>query len=258
MNSNQRRKNRRQQQPTKELIMLEQTVKEVQESLANGSATKPVVEVPALTTPALVECSIQYDVKAPDMARWRNAGWQVVHYQFVNNDRDLPVLAVVMERPATATTDPLQDESAIKPEAPAPLNFDATQKVEVVFDDIQIADEPEPFNEPELVPSMDTTGITIEQPEASSRGDKLLKKLAEGKPYFSAILEHGADAVLSALDAQVMDVAQAAYEAALPPENKHWRFESKLLSSGNNDDMTGAANPGEVTIEAELKEVVLS
>lgn len=295
-------KNRHKQTKQEKFTALNQTVKAVQESLANGNGNHtdtPTAEAPAeksglveslraenvilhrkhdaLTADmmqsaqriaeleaelaalktATVECSIQYDVKAPDLARWRNAGWQVKHYEFVDNERSLPVLAVVMERPVVAATDlAMQEEANIQPGAPAPLNFAATQPVEIDFNDILIADEPEPANEPEFVPSMDATGITIE-PAENTRADNLLKKLAADKPIFSAILEHGVDAVIDAMDAQVMDVARAAYEAATAEMPKPWRFESKLLSSGS-DNLTGNANPGEITIEEELKEVVLS
>lgn len=274
--------------PTKKekFTALQNTVKEVQASVTNGSANSIVdslraenvilhrkndefidelatceqriaeleAELAALKT-APVECEIRHDVKATDLAKWRNDGWNIVHYQFVDNDRSVASLAVVMERPAVAAADlTRQEEASIQPEAPAPLNFAATQPVEIDFNDIVISDEPEPFV-PEFVPTMTVEGITIE-PAENNRGDNLLKKLAADKPIFSAILEHGVDAVIEAMDAQVMDVAQAAYKAATTEMPKPWRFESKLLSSGS-DDLTGNANPGEITIEEELKEVAL-
>lgn len=292
-----RQRVRRKQLNRKQLMELKQTVQEVQETLANGNhpetpalvnasliedlrvaqaqtilhsqriaqleaeltAAQNTLSATAVSVPVLVECSIQYDVKAPDMARWRNAGWQVKHYQFVNNDRELPTLAVVMERPVSAAPElPRQDEQAIKPEAPAPSNvpdnFAATQPVDVIFADEldEISIEEEPVIAPEFVPSMAVEGITIEQPEASSRGDTLLKKLAQGKPILSAIMEHGVGAVIDALDAQVYDKAQAAYEAALGEQPQPWRFESKLLSEGN-------VNPDTITLEEnEVIEVMLS
>lgn len=167
-----------------------------------------------VTVSAHVECSIQYDVKAPDLARWQNIGWLVKHYQFVNNDRELPTLAVVMERPA-AVPAPLLERSVENdtPKADEAPNSESTPVNEVV----------PPFTE-----------IIIEEPEAAPvmRGNKLLDKLAQDKPIFAAIAEYGVDAVLDALDTQVYDKARAAYEAATTETPKPWRFESNLLTGG--------------------------
>lgn len=298
------RHSNRHKQPKKEnLIMLEQTVKDVQASLANSTApeapalvktdsvldslraentllhrdneslrldlaaaqaklaeAQTTLSMPVAAT-AKVECSIQYDVKAPDMARWRNDGWEVKHYQFVSNGTStVPDLAVVMERPAGIKPELFRrDEEMGKSENPAPLNFADTQKVDALFADEldEIVIEEEPVIVPEFVPSMDTAGVTIEQPEASSRNtDTVLKKLAQNKPIFAAIMKHGAAAVIDAMDAQVYDVGRAAYEAAIPADTPPWRFESKLLSAGNTT--TSNVNPDTIALEEIEIEAVLS
>jgi hypothetical protein len=239
------------------LVTVEAQRDALQQQLEALTATQPVT----VAATAKLECSIQYDVKAPEMARWRNDGWQIAHYQFVSNGTSsVPALAVVMERPAEIKPELFRrDEESIRPEAPAPLNFADTQKVEIVFADEldEIVIEEEPVTVPEFVPSMDVPGITIENPEQSRNTDALLTKLAQDKPIFAAILEHGADAVIDAMDAQVYDVGRAAYEAALPKDVPPWRFESKLLTALTPDP--SPKERGEFVTELEIEiEAVLS
>lgn len=205
---------------------------------------------PLLAAPALVECSIQYDVKAADMARWINNGWQVKHYQFVNNDRGLSALAVVMERPAD--TDPVSNSTytySVAPKAEdTPRNTESAPANEPVAHITEFIIEA-----PETAPSM-AAPVTILTEEITITRDPtgLLKKLAQNKPIFAAIAEHGVDAVIEALDAQVYEKARAAYDAYAPAATPPCRFESKLLT-------TGMVNPDEFALEAnEVIEVVLS
>jgi hypothetical protein len=179
-----------------------------------------------------VECSIQYDVKSPDLARWRNDGWEVKHYEFVDNDRKLPVLAVVMERPAaTAPLTKAEYHYSVTPPADVPSNAESA-----------------PVNEP--VASFE---FTIEVPEvvpAMTAKPTLMQKLAADKPIFAAIMEYGADAVLDAMDAQVYEKARAAYDAYDIPNDPPRRFESLLT--------TGTVTPDAIAIEGAEIEVVLS
>lgn len=198
--------------------------------------------VPVAVT-ANVECSIQYDVKAPDMARWRKDGWEVKHYQFVNNDRELPTLAVVMERPSAPRTES-EYRYSVAPKAETPRNAESAPVNEVV----------PPFTEiiiegPAVVPSMAATVIL---PAENKRGADLLKKLAQDKPILGAIMQHGADAVIDAMDQEVYNAASAAYEAAVADGPKPYRFESKLLQSGNVEPDTI------IPEESEIIEVILS
>jgi hypothetical protein len=177
-----------------------------------------------------VECSIQYDVKSPELARWRNDGWEIKHYEFVDNDRKLPVLAVVMERPA-ATTPRTEDDFrySVTPPTDVPSNAESA-----------------PVNEYDL-PSFTGT-IIIEEPEAApvmTAKSTLMQKLAADKPIFAAIAEYGAPAVLDAMDAQVYEKARAAYDAYDIPNDPPRRFESLLTA-------------GTVTIEADEIEAALS
>lgn len=191
-----------------------------------------------------VECVIQYEVKAPDLARWRNAGWCVKHYQFVNNDRDLPTLAVVMERPA-APAPLIEDEYhySVTPEVDVPSNAESAPVNEPVAPFTVIIEEPE------VVPAM-TAPVTILPEEITSDPTGLLKKLTANKPIFAAITEYGVDAVIEAMDAQVYEKARAAYDAYDIPDTPPHRFESLL--------MTGTVTPDTITIEGAEIEAVLS
>jgi hypothetical protein len=178
-----------------------------------------------------VECSIQYDVKSPELARWRNDGWEVKHYEFVDNDRSLPVLAVVMERP-TAPAPRTEDEFrySVTPKGDAPRNAESAPVNEPVAPFTVIIEEPE------LVPTM-----TI---------PTLMQKLAQDKPIFAAIGEYGVDAVLDAMDAQVYEKARAAYDAYDIPDTPPRRFESLLTS--------GTVTPDTITLATDEIEAVLS
>lgn len=179
-----------------------------------------------------VECSIQYDVKSPELARWRNDGWEVKHYEFVDNDRSLPVLAVVMERPAaTIPLTKAEYHYSITPPVDVPSNSESAPANEPVVSFEFIIEEPE------VVPAM-TTKPT------------LMQKLAQDKPIFGAIMEYGADAVLGAMDAQVYEKARAAYDAYDIPDTPPRRFESLLTA--------GTVTPDTIAIEADEIEVALS
>jgi hypothetical protein len=179
-----------------------------------------------------VECSIQYDVKSPELARWRNDGWEVKHYEFVDNDRKLPVLAVVMERPA-ASAPRTEDEFrySVTPPADVPRNSESAPVNEPVasFEFI--------IEEPEVVPAM-------------TNKPTLMQKLAADKPIFAAIAEYGAPAVLDAMDAQVYEKARAAYDAYDIPNDPPRRFESLLAA--------GTVTPDTIAIEADEIEAALS
>jgi hypothetical protein len=244
-----RHSNRQRQTIGTNIMTLEQTVKDVQASLANGNyADNAAVEtnsvldslrnenvllqhqlddlklkLEALTSAqpvtvaatAKLECSIQYDVKAPEMARWRNDGWEVKHYQFVDNDRSVPTLAVVMERPAEIKPELFRrDEESIRPEAPAPLNFADTQKVEIVFADEldEIIIEEEPVIVPEFVPSMDVP-IVVPVLEPALATPDFAKALRNPHATVDDVIAVGNEAILNA--------GRAVYNALQPTIEKY-------------------------------------
>lgn len=219
---------------------------------AERDALKAQLEALTVTQPMPVavtnhvECSIRVDVKAPDLADWVNNGWCVKHYQFIDNDRSVPSLAVVMERPAVPAPH-IEDEYhySVAPQADTPSNAESApvNKPVAYFEFIT--------EEPELVPSM-AAPVTILPEEITITSDPtgLLKKLAANKPIFAAITEYGVDAVIEAMDAQVYEKARAAYDAYPTADTPPHRFESLLT--------TGTVTPDSITLETDEIEVVLS
>lgn len=145
-----------------------------------------------------IENMIRYDMNEADLARLRNEGWQVVHYQFVNNDRDLPTLAVVMERVVDVEPTP---EDALTP-SPSPSGR-GEQKPETAP------------SEPEIVIVPDANPV--------------LEKLAEKMPIFAAVCAKGVDAVIDEMNAEVVEKAYEAFKSA-DVDIQTTRFESRLLT----------------------------
>lgn len=202
-----------------------ETVEAERDALQQQLDTLAVAQSMPIAVTNNVECSIQYDVKSPELARWRNDGWEVKHYEFVDNDRSLPVLAVVMERPA-APAPRIEDEFrySVTPPAATPRNAESAPVNEAV-----------PFT------------VSIEEREAAPVPISLLDKLAADKPIFAAIMEYGADAVLDAMDAQVYKKARAAYDAYDIPDTPPRRFES-LLSPLNPPALQGEVEIVEIEV----------
>lgn len=219
MNARQRRVSARQ-------IKTQAVSKTVEALTALGNEALGMLNVPPVTAEAptpirRIENKILVDVLGSELALLRNEGWSTVHFQFVNNEHGLPVLAVVLER-VVEVAPPSVREPVAQVEAGWPIpNFADTQKVEMPIEILDAEPHPEP---------------------------SLLDKLKGDKPIFAAIAEHGVDAVTDALDAEVLQVARKAYDNALAGMDRQpTRFESKLLSPFNPP-----ASQGEVSVESDL------
>lgn len=140
-----------------------------------------------------IETLIRYDVNQADLARWRNEGWQTVHYQFVQNDRDLPVLAVVMER--------VVEVESTSPPNPLSASSEGEDKTE--------------------------TAVMEEQP-AIVGVPSVFEKLVQGNPIFAALCSEGIDAVTETMNEQVVGAVCDAMQA-IDVTVQTTRFESRLL-----------------------------
>lgn len=220
----------------RQLAAVEAERDELKQQIGKLTSTQPMAAVTAIAT-TRVECEIRHDVKAPELAKWRNDGWEIKHFQFVDNDRSVPSLAVVMERLAAPTLLVPNGTESISLKTDTPKNSESA-----------------PANEP--VPPF--TEIIIEEAEPvplMTAKQTLMQKLSQDKPIFGAIAEYGVDAVIDAMDAQVYEKARAAYDAYAPADTPIRRFESTLLSAG--DANMDRVNSDNLIIEgAEIIEVL--
>lgn len=163
-----------------------------------GKEALSILDAPPVTVKR-IENMIRYDVNPSDLSKWRNEGWQTVHYQFVNNDRDLPVLAVVMERVVEVSPEPVEPTATddMPEEKASPLNPPASQGEEEIVG----------------VPSV-------------------FEKLMQGNPIFAALCADGIDAVTETMNEQVVGAVYDAMQA-VDVNVQTTRFESRLLNAGS-------------------------
>ncbi len=179
-----------------------------------------VAAAPVPTTPARrIETIVRYDILGSQVAELRNQGWQTVHYQFVTNEHELPVLAVVMERVVDVVPSPVVKREV---EAPAVVDVPAAK------------DKVPPFT------------VVIEPMVDAVPMPTLLDKLKEKAPILAAIDEYGVDAIKAAMDGEVYLAAQRGYAdamLALDAPIETYRFESRLLSAPiPNEDLVIEVN----------------